>query len=418
MINRGEFAFLSPHVPERRSRLPLGNLIPVVSRPYAEPRRGTGIMTIKNVEMKSTYDRGLAEVRALLQALEPVPPYRHLLSSRSVRARDAHRFAGEPIVAPAICTREGDLYRCHAGLSSAGMMVLHNEYMDAGSYPLSLNSGLFFSEALSPGNDHADQYLRLVTRSLDLVSEALDSRGRLAFEHINEVGRRIQHLDAEFARRKINQPEDQLHCCYGPNPAHPYSKIALCRTTVPVVVADRTVPFLFEKFLISYSYFDEYGKRRSTVTPVHSHPLNFETVYFTSYGPGSLATEQEFRFIFDNDRLLIGEDGRLNPAFVRQARGEHLGSLTLVPAEVYEIRAGSKPVMLPAFDADSVLGKAELIDITDGLFRPHQVTIHDDPSYGQKTLYYALDNYLGPKGRVLLFAGDGRVNLWSYSDWR
>lgn len=369
--------------------------------------------------MKSLYARGLAEIQALLAAHRALPAS-GFFSFPEVGTRQSltSLSPGTHMIAPAICTREGDIYWCQPRLGSLGMMVLHKEQMDATTYPLSLTAGLFFSEALAPENDCADQYHQLVMRSLAIVGEALDGRGRLAYEDIDAVGRHLQQLDAEFARKKINRPQDKLHLCYGPNPAHPYSKIALCRTTLPVIVEGRVVPFFFEKFLIAYSYFDEYGKRRSTVTPMHSHPLNFETAYFTSYGPRSIATEQEFHLILDNDRPLIDAEGKLDPAFIQQSGSDHLCRLTLVPDAKYQIRAGAEPVMLPTFDSDRLLRKAGLIDITDGLFRPHQVSIHDDPEADRETLYYAVDNYLGPKGRVLLFSEDGRVNLWSHRDWR
>jgi hypothetical protein len=372
----------------------------------------------KGIRMKNLHQSALAEIKALLEATRladvPEPPFA-MQDSRSHKAKQAE---SERVVEPVICSLDGDIHWCRFALSQESMMLLHNEQPNAASYPLSLTSGLFFSEVMSPLNEHVNEYYQLVSGSLSIIKEALDERGRMAFEDIDEVGRRIQQLDASFARKKINKPQDDPHRCYGPNPEHPYSKIALCRTVVPVVVEGKVMPFLFEKFLISYSYLDENGKRKSTVTPVHSHPLNFETVYFTSYGPQSVATEQEFHLIFKNDRPLIMADGRIDPEFIRKAKTERLGSITLTPGEISRITPGSEPVMLPPFESDRFLKKADLISLTDGLFRPHQVTIHDDLNSDRETLYYALDNYLGPRGRVLFFSGDGGINLWSHSNWR
>jgi hypothetical protein len=368
--------------------------------------------------MNRLYQSGLIEIRALLKHSRPPGRIELPVALEGLRADNSSRFVGKNIVEPAVCALDGGIYWCRSALSQAGLMVLHNELPDATNYPLSLNSGLFFSEAMSPANEQVNEYHRLVSDSFSIIKDALDEQGRMAFDSIDEVGHRLQKLDAEFARKKINQPQDNLHRCYGPNPEHPYSKIALCRTTVPVIVEDGVIPFLFEKFLVSYSYFDENGKRKSTVTPLHSHPLNFETVYFTSYGPKSMAIEQEYQLILKNGQPLIMGDGRIDPAFILKANTERFGSITLTPGDAHRIESGVEPVMLPPFESECFLKKASLINLTDGLFRPHKVTIYDDADAASETLYFAIDNYLGPRGRVLLFSGDGRINLWSHSHWQ
>jgi hypothetical protein len=324
---------------------------------------------------------------------------------------------GRDVLEPLICTIEGVRQQCRPILSDEALKILHNEQSGKTSYPLNITSGFFFSEALGPKNENAEEYHRLVSESLSVILDACDSKGVLAFEYLDSVGARIQNLDAEFATTKINKPQDRVHQCYGPNSQHPYSKITLCRTAIPVALGDKVMSFFFEKFLVAYSYLDKKGKRKSTVTPLHSHPLCYETAYFTSYGQGSHVVEQEFHFVRRNGELIVGADGVVDAEYVAHADAERFGGIMLKAGEMYVISATDNPVILNSFVSDAALKSALIIEHVDGLFRPHRVTVYDDPEATRETLYYAIDNYFGPKGRVLVFSEDGQIDLWSHDDW-
>jgi hypothetical protein len=328
----------------------------------------------------------------------------------------APRPYGREILETAICTIEGSRYRCERALSSSALRLLHNEQPGGQPYPLDVNDGLFFSEALGPENDQADAYHRLVSDTLMLLRDGFEWGGWMPFERLGRVGAEIQKLDAAFAREKANRPPDRIHQCYGTSPQHPYSKITLCRTAVPVRLGDAVVPFVYEKFLVAYSYLDG-AARRSTVTPLHTHPLNFETVYFVSYGPDSLVTEQEFCIIGKGGRPLVGEDGRVDVELLNEIVRGDFKEVTFRLGETHYIHPGEEPVILRGFDSDNALADARLIQHTDGLFRPHQVTVRDDHDADVETLYYAIDNYFGPEGRVFIYNKEGQLDLWSHHDW-
>ena len=293
------------------------------------------------------------------------------------------------------------------------MGALHNDKnLPASTYPLSALKGEFFSEAMSAVNPEAAAYRDLSTRSIDLLlAEVRD--GALPFKSLMACGPRIQALDADFAAELFGRDLDSLHSCMGPNREHPYAKITVLRTSIPVSLGPRIVSFYFEKFLVCYSYLDEGGVRRSTVTPIHSHPLNFETVYFSSFGRASRVVEQEYRLQTSAGVPVVGEDEGLDPSFLDAARSGDL-ALTAAPGPKSVIPATETPTKLPPFLSERALTDPSLIELTDGLFRPHRVTVIDDPNV--ETRYFALDNYFGPTARVLLF-DEGRPSLWRHDEW-
>ena len=363
------------------------------------------------------YSQALAEIKAQLDMTKPSKALLVYPELEDLGIWISDCADGRDVIEPAICTIAGDLYSCRPRLSSEALKILNNERCCAACYPLDINSGFFFSEVLGPRNNCADQYQNLIADSLRIILDAMDDKGQLPLSVLDEVGQSIQDLDAAFAQSKINQPEDCLHRCYGPNPNHPYSKITLCRTTLPILAQGNTVSCFFEKYLVAYSYFDEKGRRQSTTTPIHTHPLNFETVYFTSYGHYSQVEEQEFHLIQKNGSPVIGPDGKVDPEFIAKKEADRLNGLTLVPGIIHTIRAANRPATLPPFESEAALRDAQLFSQTDGLFRPHRVTVYDDHDADRETLYYALDNYFGPAGKVLLFEKDGRINLWSHDNW-
>lgn len=367
--------------------------------------------------MEADLSLALDEIRAHLAAAGSPPRGARAGARRAAGLlSSARRPDGRHVLEPAICTIAGGRDRCELSLSPAALRVLHNEQPGAHPYPLDINDGLFFSESVGPRNEQADAYHKLVSESLMLIRRSLDAGGTLTFECLDIVGSEVQQLDAAFARAKINRPQDQLHQCYGPSSRHPYSKITLCRTVIPVRLGDSTVPFIYEKFLVAYSYLCG-GRRKSTVTPLHTHPLNFETVYFTSYGPNSLVTEQEFRIVGGDGRALVGEDGTVNADLLhRVGRGDFAGVI-FRPGPLHRIRPSEEPSTLRPFGPDESLASAGIIKYTDGLFRPHKVTVHDDKQADRETLYYAIDNYFGPVGKVILYNEEAAPNLWSHDDW-
>ncbi|MCX6585802.1 MAG: hypothetical protein NTX13_04380 [Acidobacteria bacterium] len=325
------------------------------------------------------------------------------------------RQDGRHVLEPMVCSVDGRRSSCLEFLESNDIKNLHNEgALGAEHYPLRSEDGLFFTESLGGLNPQFDKYQRLV---LDSIS-TLRKRGTapLSISELEACGAEIQMLDTMFASELIGRPLDALHRCVGPDPSHPYSKITVCRTTFPVEIGGEILRFYFEKFLVSYSYLDSDGTRRSTTTPIHSHPMNFETVYFTSHGSTSCVLEQEFELLTDTGEPLITADGSLDEGFVRRVATVPGLRPQATPGAISKIWPSSGPIRLTAFDSETVLkSRRDLIEITDGLFRPHQVTVIDDPD--AETRYFALDNYFGPVGRVLLYDPDGTVNVWSHDAW-
>lgn len=368
--------------------------------------------------MKVDGHPALEEIKAYLAAAARGRARRVLRGSdlAAVGTAAAPRPYGRKILEAAICTIEGSRYRCERALSEPALRLLHNEQLGGRPYPLDVNDGLFFSEALGPGNEQADVYHRLISDTLTLLRDGFEWGGWMPFERLARLGTEIQKLDAQFARAKVNRPPDRIHQCYGPSPEHPYSKITLCRTAVPVRLGDAVVPFVYEKFLVAYSYLDG-AARRSTKTPLHTHPLNFETVYFVSYGPNSLVTEQEFYITGKGGRPLVDEGGRVDVELLGEIVRGDFKEVTFRRGETHYIHPGEEPIILRGFDTDGALADAGLIRHTDGLFRPHQVTVRDDHDANNETLYYAIDNYFGPEGRVFIYNKEGEPDLWSHHDW-
>jgi hypothetical protein len=397
------------------------NWVPYNLTLTAEPSslRGVYVRHPKDggIAMDPNDSPALQEIRAYLAAVRsgevaPETPRRGMIEETFTGTR----ADGRDVLEAAICAVDGRRYGCGQWLTDTALKFLHNERPGINSYPLSVNDGLFFSEAVGPKNDQADAYHDLVSKTLSLIGGKLGTGGAMNFECLDRVGVEIQKLDAAFARTKINQPQDRMHRCYGPSPQHPYSKITLCRTVVPISLGGDVVPFIYEKFLVAYSYLDG-DVRLTTTTPLHSHPLNFETVYFTSYGQNSFVTEQEFHIVGKNGRPLISEEGAVDAELLSDIVFNQFNDITLRRGETHYIYPAEEPTVLLPFDPDASLADAGLIRHTDGLFRPHQVTVHDDQDQPGETLYYAIDNYFGPVGRVLIYNADGKPNLWSHDDW-
>lgn len=319
---------------------------------------------------------------------------------------------GRHVLRPRLCSVTGASHSCD-GLPTEHMKLLHNEAgLDAAAYPVRACHGLFFSEALDAANPAAEDYLRLIAQTIEILVEA-GANGPMSLAELIDCGRRVQHLDAAFADARSELPLDALHSCSGPDPTHPYAKITLCRTTIPIQISEQVMWFFFEKFLVSYSYLDE-GVRRSTNTPIHSHPLNFETVYFRSFGPGARVTEQEYRLINREGVPLIDGEGAIDERFFGAAAAG-VPAVRVEPGPKSDITPGAKAIRLEPFDMEVALrARDRFVRLSDGLFRPHRVTVRDDPE--TPTRYYALDNYVGPLGRVLLYGPDG-ASVWRHDDW-
>ena len=100
-------------------------------------------------------------------------------------------------------------------------------------------------------------YEHLIYGSIDIILSHLKD-GYLTFNSLFIANKQIQdELDIPFALTQVKCGPDELHSVYGPNEDHPYSKITLLRTTVPIKIGSEVVPMYFEKFLVVYSYYDE-----------------------------------------------------------------------------------------------------------------------------------------------------------------
>jgi hypothetical protein len=160
---------------------------------------------------------------------------------------------GRHVLVPTICSTF-DHRSPRAGVNApVELHALHNEgARSAAEYPLAAMAGEFFSEAMSPDNPEAAEYLDLVSRSI-LTLCGKTAGGALAFDDLMVCGPLIQELDAAFAATRIGRDLVSLHRCAGPDPSHPYAKITLCRTTIPVAIGADVVPFFFEKYLVAYA---------------------------------------------------------------------------------------------------------------------------------------------------------------------
>jgi hypothetical protein len=323
-------------------------------------------------------------------------------------------------LSPAICAVDGATVRLPDDKSL--LNALHNEPgtgRGAANYPLRVEEGLFFSEVFGVGNADADRYRRWIGGSLKLIRDAIQGREGLPFDWIDQVGRQIQELDQSIAGTLIGKKPDTLHALHGIDPSHPYRKLTLCRTRVPVLLPRKAGGvdvrhFLYEKFLVSYSYMDQ-GRRRSTRTPIHSHPWNHEVVYFLSAGANAYVEEEEFHVHDDSGAPLVSPEGEISPNLLASDGSLLLAKISLRCTDSSRLGVLPVPKILEHFTVDLPLRSAELIANTDGFFRPHRVTVHDDPN--AETLYYAINNYWGPTGRVFVYGENGTLSTWSHRAW-
>jgi hypothetical protein len=311
------------------------------------------------------------------------------------------------VLSPSICRIDG-VTKCVKSMS-VPIELLNNETGQSTQFPLELVNGEYFSEV--PIGDYAD-YGEWIRQCLAVIY-AETQQGVLPFEAVERVGRAIQRIDCHAISSRIACAPDRLHQLQGIDREHPYRKITLARTVFPVRLLRDTIPFFYEKYLINYSY-DDCGIRRSTITPIHSHPLNYEVVYFLAAGRATSVTEEWFEAADSHGRPFVDESGVLNHNLV-EAGELHLDRVTVRPVGCSILRATAQPVPLSPFAADFRLDQANVIRWTDGFFRPHRVSIQDDPDVG--TLYYAINNYFGPSGRVYVYEPGGKIVQWSHRAW-
>lgn len=358
--------------------------------------------------MKRSTDQG--GIPALCQAVRD-----GVVDTSAPPAPRRARADGREILEPAICSVDGTRRPCLGKVSPEEIGFLHNENGGgAHAYPLRLSDGLFFSEIMMGADASVSRYRDLIGQSMAVLAGPGATRP-MSFDDLLTCGNRLQHLDATFAKTVIDKPLDAIHRCVGPDPAHPYSKITTCRTTFPVQIGSSIVWFFFEKFLVAYGYLDDRGVRRSTVTPVHSHPLNFETVYFAASGSKSRVIEREYELQTPDGEEIVLANGDLHPEFLTAMKSGAAYTLRTRFKSEESFGPQPNPRILEPFESERQLrAHRELISITDGLFRPHEVIVTDDEEAG--TLYFALDNYFGPTGRVFLFR-DGEISVWQHADW-
>jgi hypothetical protein len=294
------------------------------------------------------------------------------------------------------------------------LAALHNEEPRPPKYLLHLRDGRFFSEVL--GAENSSFYREWIEATLKVIINAnRKAPGTVKYEQINLLGRDIQKIDAHYARLRIGQPLDDLHKCHGIDRNHPYRKMTLCRVGLTLRLPDGVNRrFLFEKFLVSYSFWDE-GLRRSTVTPIHSHPWNHEVVYFAATGPQAHVKEEEFQVCDEQGRPVIGSHGEINPRVMSADGALYLDRVLLKKLGEHCLRATNQPQILEAFKNDARLQAPHLLSLTEGLFRPHRVSVIDDPN--AETFYFAINNYWSPTGRVLVYPDDGTIMTWSHEAW-
>tara|TARA_R110002049_G_scaffold124814_3_gene280366 strand:- start:11117 stop:12151 length:1035 start_codon:yes stop_codon:yes gene_type:complete len=296
----------------------------------------------------------------------------------------------------------------------------------ASKYPLKIEDGLILTEALGASNPRSNFYKNWIFNSLEPLRHLLDLHpGGVLFEDLPEIGSKIQEIDADWVRDNVFFNElDPLHHCYGPDDSHPYRKITLCRSTFPLFVAGKKRRAFIEKFLVVYSYWSYKnsieGQRTLTVTPLHSHPMNFEVTYFANYDNSSCVEEEEFIICLDdgkNCRPVI-QSGDLDKAAISKA-GIRRDKLRAIPhqREIWiPAQSDEMPIrILQDFDNDKLLAQPEIIGYTDSLFRPHKVTVSGDVD---KTHYFAINNYISLTGEVYLYKDDGRLDeCWNHDTW-
>ncbi|MFN8392886.1 MAG: hypothetical protein U0136_21515 [Bdellovibrionota bacterium] len=360
---------------------------------------------INTVPIRSRHEWALDEIAELSQ---------HLLNSHPSQMVP-QQLRG--FLTPTICSLSGGQIEVPLEASQSALDILHNETLGYVEYPLSLTKGLFFSEVLGAPFPEAAEYEQWVRACLREIVAGQDEDGFVQFDQIDTIGRRIQQLDAQFAAERIRKELDSVHTYWGPSRAHPYRKMTLCRTTFPISHRDTIYNFFFEKFLVVYSYLDEQGERVPTVTPIHGHPFNHEVVYFARFGNGSRVVEQEFEVCDSEGRALVRTDGSLNPKLFDETGALVPSRLRVTLAAETTLAGTPQPIALEPFGTELAMRDPELLLHTDGLFRPHQVTVHEDRSSGEETLYYAVNNYWGPYGRVWVFDEAGEASEWSHHSW-
>lgn len=236
-------------------------------------------------------------------------------------------------------------------------------------------------------------------------------KGYLDVSEIVLIGKKLQTIDVKASTPRINNKPDALHQLWGSNSDHPYRKLTLIGTMCKVKIGDELHDFLYEKFLTIYSYLDK-DVRRSTTTPLHTHPINQEVVYFLSYGPKSCVVETEYEYWCENQLIdLNTANGRTKFATLTEAKIElkKKNTQTILPSD--------KPIILEPFDSELLLYDDDLILAADGMFRPHQVTVYDDSKI--PTLFYSINNYWSPTGKVNLYTADGKLaKIWNPEEWK
>jgi hypothetical protein len=321
-----------------------------------------------------------------------------------------------PVLEPVICKESGQILDL-ADFASLNPKVLHNEIPLLSDYPLQLADQHFFSEVLSHRNTSASVYFDWIVGSLNLIRGAISDGHCMHFENILQVGKNIQLLDAKIINLIMNGTIDDIHLCFGSDLEHPYRKITLCRVGFPVWLGNAVINFMFEKFLVIYSYRDKNGKRQSTRTPIHSHPLNHEVTYFLSGGTGSTVIEEEFTVVDEDGAALILKNGSFNPKIKAQLDKAQPPAICVRHAATHNRAFSGVPMILDEFESDRLLACSEKIILSDGFFRPHRVTVIDDTHSKNETLYYAINNYWTPTGRVYVY-GDNTVKTWNHADWQ
>jgi hypothetical protein len=107
---------------------------------------------------------------------------------------------------------------------------------------------------------------------------------------------------------------------------------------------------------------------------------------------------------------LLAPDGTLQCSLLERAE-----ELVAKPGAETTVLASAKPIKLPPFRSELVLRDGpNLAMLADGLYRPHKMTVVDDPE--TPTRFFALDNYFGARARVLVY-GAGGASLWRHGEW-
>ena len=350
-------------------------------------------------------DRDLSDLYFLINSLLESP----------TEARPGKSKSDSP-VREALCSTKGGFIELEE-LSPGANSLLHNELPGYGEFPLSLQDGLFFSEVISADFPGVELYRDWVQLSLAVISESLGNRRAISHSTIDMLGKKIQCIDARFAKTRIDAPLDRIHTFSGPDREHSYRKITLCRTTFPVEIRGEIIPFFYEKFLVVYSYLDENGRRCCTITPLHSHPYNHEVVYFARWGKKSKAIESEYEPCDEASAPLLSAEGAPNRNLIDRRGKLEVEKLRLRYLQRSEILPQPEPIILEPFRSELALRNPNLSFQVDGLFRPHKVEVIQDDSAPEGTCYYAINNYWGPLGRVFVFSDQGKVQLWSHARW-